>query len=179
MNLGISFAPLVPDYVVWSALAVAVALTILLIASRSRGALMRAGAMALFVLALANPSFTREDRDPLTSVAIVVYCTARGLSLEAFYGLCFFLGFGLGYWAVFVTIASEQFGTNLRATVTTTVPNFVRGALVPLIAIYKSLRATMPMPEAALLVGAGCVGLAAVSLWFMQETHGRDLDFTE
>ena len=72
MNLGISFAPLVPDYVVWSALAVAVVLAILLMASRSRGAFMRAAAMALFVLALANPSFTREDRDPLTSVAIVV-----------------------------------------------------------------------------------------------------------
>ena len=72
VNLGISFAPLVPDYLVWSALAVAVVLAILLLASRSRGAFMRAAAMALFVLALANPSFTREDRDPLTSVAIVV-----------------------------------------------------------------------------------------------------------
>ena len=72
MNIGISFAPLVPDYLVWSALAVAVVLAVLLLASRSRGALMRAAAMALFVLALANPSFTREDRDPLTSVVIVV-----------------------------------------------------------------------------------------------------------
>ena len=72
LNLGISFAPLVPDYLVWSALAVAVVLAILLLASRSRGAFMRIAAMALFVLALANPSFTREDRDPLTSVAIVV-----------------------------------------------------------------------------------------------------------
>ena len=72
MNFGISFAPLVPDYIVWSALAVAVVLALLLFASRSRGAFMRAAALALFVLALANPSFTREDRDPLTSVAIVV-----------------------------------------------------------------------------------------------------------
>jgi hypothetical protein len=72
VNFGISFAPLVPDYIVWSALAVAVVLAILLVASRSRGALVRAAVMALFVLALANPSFTREDRDPLTSVAIVV-----------------------------------------------------------------------------------------------------------
>ena len=72
MNIGISFAPLVPDYLVWSALAIAVVLVILLLASRSRGALVRAVAMALFVLALANPSLTREDRDPLTSIAIVV-----------------------------------------------------------------------------------------------------------
>ena len=70
MNLGISFAPLVPDYVVWAALAVAVVLAILLFASRSRGAMVRTAAMALFVLALANPSFTREDRDPLSSVAV-------------------------------------------------------------------------------------------------------------
>ena len=72
MNFGISFAPLVPDYAMWSALAVAVVLAILLLVSRSRGAFVRAGALALFVLALANPSLTREDRDPLTSVAIVV-----------------------------------------------------------------------------------------------------------
>ena len=72
MNLGISFAPLVPDYVVWSALAVAAVLSTLLLASRSRGAFMRTAALALFVLALANPSLTREDRDPLTSVAVVV-----------------------------------------------------------------------------------------------------------
>jgi len=72
VNLGISFAPLVPDYVVWSALAVAAVLSTLLLASRSRGAFMRTAALALFVLALANPSLTREDRDPLTSVAVVV-----------------------------------------------------------------------------------------------------------
>ncbi len=72
MNLGISFAPLVSDIILWSAAATAVALTILLLASRSRGAFVRVAAMALFVLALANPSLTREDRDPLTSIAIVV-----------------------------------------------------------------------------------------------------------
>ncbi|MCC6887172.1 MAG: hypothetical protein IT536_01330 [Hyphomicrobiales bacterium] len=72
MNLGISFAPLVPDALLWAACGVAVVLAALLLASRSRGALVRAAAMALFVLALANPSLTREDRDPLTSIAIVV-----------------------------------------------------------------------------------------------------------
>ena len=72
MNYGIAFAPLVPVYVVWAALAIAVALAALLIFARSRGALVRIGALALFVLALANPSFTREDRDPLSSIAAVV-----------------------------------------------------------------------------------------------------------
>src|SRR5215471_7360145 len=72
MNFGISFAPLVPEYVVWTALAVAIVLATLLVLVRSRGAIMRSVALALFVLAIANPSFTREDREPLTSVAAVV-----------------------------------------------------------------------------------------------------------
>ncbi|MCE1227370.1 MAG: MFS transporter, partial [Geobacteraceae bacterium] len=66
----------------------------------------------------------------ITVVAVVVYFMAGGVSAEAFYGICGLLGFGIGYWAIFVTIAAEQFGTNLRATVATTVPNFVRGMTV-------------------------------------------------
>src|ERR1700732_5389849 len=72
MNFGISFSPIVPTYIMWAAVAVAAAVAVLLAAARSRGALARAVALALFVLALANPSVTREDRDPLTSVAVVV-----------------------------------------------------------------------------------------------------------
>src|SRR3954452_3488459 len=72
MNFGISFAPLVPEYVVWAAAAIACVLAVLLVLVRARGAWMRIAAIVLFVLALANPSFTREDRDPLTSVAAVV-----------------------------------------------------------------------------------------------------------
>ena len=72
MNFGVSFSPLVPAYMVWTAAAVAFAIALLLVLGRSRGALVRAVALALFVLALANPSVTREDREPLTSVAAVV-----------------------------------------------------------------------------------------------------------
>ena len=72
MNLGISFSPLVPAYVVWGAVVVAFAISLLIVLGRTRGALVRTIALALFVLALANPSITREDRDPLTSVAVVV-----------------------------------------------------------------------------------------------------------
>jgi hypothetical protein len=72
MNFGISFAPLVPDYIVWSALAIACVLAAMLVLAKARGVWVRIVAMALFVLALANPSLTREDRDPLTSVAAVV-----------------------------------------------------------------------------------------------------------
>ena len=72
MNFGISFSPLVPVAFVWTAAAIAAAIAVLLLLVRSRGAAVRIGALALMVLALANPSLTREDRDPLTSVAVVV-----------------------------------------------------------------------------------------------------------
>ncbi|MBN8958293.1 MAG: hypothetical protein J0H17_17270, partial [Rhizobiales bacterium] len=72
MNLGISFAPLVPTYVLWAAIAVAVVVAMLPLLARRRGGWMRALALAMLALALANPSFTREDREPLSSVAVVV-----------------------------------------------------------------------------------------------------------
>jgi hypothetical protein len=72
MNFGIAFAPLVPAYVLWAAGIVALLVTALLLFIRSRGALVRGTAFALLVLALANPSFTREDRDPIPSVVVIV-----------------------------------------------------------------------------------------------------------
>src|SRR6185312_12220260 len=72
MNYGIAFTPLVPAIVLWLALAAIVVIAIVLLVARARGAAVRVAALALFLLALANPSFTREDRDPLTSVAAVV-----------------------------------------------------------------------------------------------------------
>jgi hypothetical protein len=72
LNFGVTFVPLVPDYGVWAALAITFVLAVMLTVVRTRGAFIRTIALALFVLALANPSLTREDRDPLTSVAVVV-----------------------------------------------------------------------------------------------------------
>src|SRR3974390_2610450 len=72
MNYGIAFTPLVPSVVLWTAIAAIVVIAALLLLARSRGAAVRVAALALIVLALANPSFTREDREPLTSVAAVV-----------------------------------------------------------------------------------------------------------
>ena len=72
MNLGVSFAPLLPAYVVWAAFAAVGLISILLLVARSRGAPVRAMALALMVLALANPSLTREDRDPIPSVVAVI-----------------------------------------------------------------------------------------------------------
>lgn len=72
MNYGIAFTPLVPSIVLWIALGAIVVIAVLLLLSRARGAAVRVAALALILLALANPSFTREDREPLTSVAAVV-----------------------------------------------------------------------------------------------------------
>jgi hypothetical protein len=72
VGFGLAFSPLVPDAVIWTAVALAAVIALLLFVTRTRGAAVRAIALALLVAALANPSLTREDRDPLTSVAVVV-----------------------------------------------------------------------------------------------------------
>lgn len=115
----------------------------------------------------------------LTAVFIAVFLFSRGLSLTSFYGLCIVLGISIGYWAVFVTTASEQFGTNLRATVTTTVPNFVRGAVVPLTLAFSFLKISMGMVGSALLVGVISLIIAYISLYHLEETHSKDLDYLE
>jgi len=114
-----------------------------------------------------------------TLVFILIYLYLPGKSAAYFYSLCFALGFSIGYWAVFVTVASEQFGTNLRATVTITVPNFVRGAVVIFVSAFKWLIPVVGMVNSALIVSVVSVVIAMVSLYNLHETFGRDLDFLE
>lgn len=114
-----------------------------------------------------------------TSVFILVYLFITGLSLALFYTLCVLLGFSIGYWAVFVTTASEQFGTNLRSTVTTTVPNFIRGSVVPITLAFESLRHSFGMIYSALVVGIVCITIASIALFNLKETFERDLNFLE
>jgi hypothetical protein len=89
------------------------------------------------------------------------------------------LGFFGGYWAVFLTSSSEQFGTNLRMTVTTTVPNFVRGALIPITLVFKALIPQVGLINSAAIVGAVCFSLAIYSVSSLKETFGKSLDFVE
>ncbi|MBI1752782.1 MAG: MFS transporter [Acidobacteria bacterium] len=110
---------------------------------------------------------------------VVVYLSVRGFTPPLFYVLAGYLGLATGYWAVFVTIAAEQFGTNLRATVATTVPNFVRGAVPLITGGFLYFRGSLGMVGAAWAVGAICFALAFGALWGLPETHGRDLDFVE
>ena len=115
----------------------------------------------------------------VTALLTVAYLNLFGAALAPFYGICFGLGFFAGYWAVFVTIASEQFGTNMRATVTVTVPNFVRGAVVPITTSFLALKAHWGIVHSALFIGLCCLAIAALSLWGMEETHAKDLNFLE
>ncbi|MFB9863101.1 MFS transporter [Rufibacter immobilis] len=110
---------------------------------------------------------------------ISLFLLAQGASEGYFYALCVALGFGGGYWAIFVTIAAEQFGTNIRATVTTTVPNFVRGAVVLLTLSFKELQDTLGLLETAALLGAATLAIALLAISTLPESFDKDLDYIE
>jgi MFS family permease len=120
----------------------------------------------------------------INALAVTYYFTLGPTSTTAFYAGCLVLGIANGYWAVFVTVAAEQFGTNLRATATTTAPNFVRGSLVPVSLLYLALRDVfggedVGEPHAAAVVGALVIGVSLLAVLALEETYGKDLDFVE
>jgi putative MFS transporter len=117
----------------------------------------------------------------LSIITISAYFFLHDLSLTAFYAVCTILGFSVGYWVIFMTIATEQFGTNLRATVTTTVPNFVRGSVVPLSLLLVYLKGLMhgSLVNAGIAVAVLSLCVAFWALGNMQETFHKDLDYLE
>jgi MFS family permease len=110
---------------------------------------------------------------------LLVYVLAHGLTSDMVYALSFMIGLTVGYWAVLVTIAAEQFGTNIRATVATTVPNFVRGSAVIATTGFAMLKNHLPAAQAALIIGVICFGVALIALYKLDETFGRDLNYEE
>lgn len=114
----------------------------------------------------------------LSVVFIFFYLTQHG-SANGMYWWCGMLGFGIGFWAIFVTMAAEMFGTNLRATAATTIPNIVRGTLPLIIYLFKTLRESLGYVQGAAATGAICVVLGLIAVFGSTETFGRDLDFTE
>lgn len=115
----------------------------------------------------------------MTIASVAVYFNMVGRTPGFFYAVCAALGFSGGYWAIFVTVAAEQFGTNLRATVATTVPNLVRGMVVPITMLFQYTRGRMGLEAGALVVGAICMVLALISLFALEETFHKDLDYFE
>jgi len=118
----------------------------------------------------------------LDVLAVWAYLALPFSSPTMFYLCHFVLGFSVGFWVIFVTIGAEQFGTNLRSTVATSVPNFARGMQVPINESFKYLKGaavTGSVITAGYIVGAVCLGIAFIALWGLKETFDRDLDYVE
>jgi putative MFS transporter len=117
-----------------------------------------------------------------TASMVAVYLFAlQGASPNVFYTVCFLIGYASGFWALFVTVAAEQFGTNLRSTVATTIPNFARGATVIIVPVFQYLK-TQPglgMVGGAAVIGVVTLGLAFFSASTLPDTYAKDLDYVE
>lgn len=115
----------------------------------------------------------------IVALTVTAFLSAHGVSSQVLYGLCFALGVSTGYWAVLVTTAAEHFGTNLRATVATTIPNLVRASVIPLNLAFSALLPRLGIVTAAAALGSVCLLLAIFGLRSLRETFACDLDFHE
>ena len=120
----------------------------------------------------------------LTIISIIFYFNQQNGTAGGMYIICAAMGFGTGFWAIFVTMAAEQFGTNLRATAATTVPNMVRGALPILFLLFKWLQGLFadlshPYITAGWVTGVIVMAIAIIAAYFTEETFGKDLNYTE
>ncbi|MBA3647678.1 MAG: MFS transporter [Chitinophagales bacterium] len=114
------------------------------------------------------------------AICVFIYVSLKGSSVPFFYFFVFLFGIANGYWSVFMTVASEQFGTNIRATVTTTTPNFVRGCVVPMTSLFLFLKTQSGnIITASLSVGIIVLVVSFWALWRTDETFGKDLDYLE
>ncbi|RYZ31200.1 MAG: MFS transporter, partial [Sphingobacteriales bacterium] len=110
---------------------------------------------------------------------VIYYLNSSGITAPQFNRLAFIMGLGVGYWATFVTIASEQFGTNIRATVTTTVPNFVRGSLIPVTFIFEFFVHRYNIITAAYILMIALTLISLFALGQLKETFSKDLNYVE
>jgi hypothetical protein len=112
---------------------------------------------------------------------LTILMLSKGVSNTTFYWLLLIVGLPNGYWSVFMASASEQFGTNIRATVTTSAPNFVRGMVVVLSTLFSFLntKGGLGFVGAASLIGSAVMALAIFSTIRTQDTFHKDLDYIE
>lgn len=101
------------------------------------------------------------------------------LTADIYYIFCGLTGFASGYWAVFLVTASESFGTNLRATVTTSVPNLVRGGAVILSSLFLALKTTLGVVGSLQVIGIAIFLIALYCVWSLRETFSIDLNYLE
>ncbi len=98
---------------------------------------------------------------------------------KTFYLFIFLMGISQGYWGVFVTVASEQFGTNIRSTITTAVPNFVRGAAAIMTTLWQSMSASSNIMQSAIIIGGVVILLSFIATYLIEETFGKELNYVE
>jgi MFS transporter, putative metabolite:H+ symporter len=115
----------------------------------------------------------------ITAVGIVLYFQQWNGSAGQMYAICALLGFGTGFWAIFVTMAAEHFGTNLRATAATTVPNMVRGSLPLMTMLFQYFQTIQSYVAAAATTGIIVMVITVAAAFFTEETFGKDLNFVE
>ncbi len=115
----------------------------------------------------------------ITALSIIWFFNLNGTNVSTVYIVCAILGFGTGFWAIFVTMAAEQFGTNIRATVATTVPNMVRGSLTLISILFTSLQPAFGYLKSAWLTGIVVMLIAIIALYFTEETFHKDLNYLE
>ena len=114
-----------------------------------------------------------------TVISISFYFMQDGGSAARMYLICAAMGFGTGFWAIFVTMAAEQFGTNLRATAATTVPNMVRGSLPLMLLLFNGLQQYTSYANAAMYTGVLVMVVSITAAFFTKETFGKDLNYIE
>lgn len=115
----------------------------------------------------------------LTLLFSIVYYLVASTSIFMFYLIVLFIGFSTGYWAVFMSSASELFGTNIRATVTTTAPNFVRGTVTLMTLANTALKPSFGFVNSSLIIGAVVFVLAFIACYQLEETFNKDLNYVE
>ena len=114
-----------------------------------------------------------------TLIVSLIYVYVAPKTVMGLYMYFLAMGFGIGYWAMFVTIGAEQFGTNLRATAATTVPNMVRGTVILMTSLYAYLKPSLDIVNAGVAVGIISFAIGFYSILTIPETHGKDLNYLE
>jgi len=114
-----------------------------------------------------------------TAVGVVLMLFSGIKSAKMYYFYCTWLGLGTGYWAMFVTVGAEQFGTNIRSTAATTIPNMVRGTVVLMTWFFLSFKVSLGVIIAGSILGLVCFLIGIYSTITIPETHDKDLDFVE
>lgn len=115
----------------------------------------------------------------ITVASIIWFFSLNGQSATIMYIVCACLGFGTGFWAMFVTMAAEQFGTNIRATVATTAPNMARGSLNLVSLLFVTLQGSFDYLKSAWITGIIVFAISFISLMLTEETFGKDLNYIE